>query len=72
MDTFKDYAYYYNTFYQSKDYRMEGGLYIPVHIITAQQGEKVHKYLVVCRAVHLINHQYKPGANNFHTYCSKH
>jgi len=23
MDTFKDYAYYYNTFYQSKDYRME-------------------------------------------------
>lgn len=42
MEVFKDYAYYYNAFYQDKDYRTEA---LQVDSLLRKYGENIHKII---------------------------
>lgn len=42
MEVFKDYAYYYNAFYQDKDYRAEA---LQVDSLLSKYGENIHKII---------------------------
>ena len=49
MEVFQDYAYYYNAFYQDKDYKMEAG---QIDILLKKYGNKIKNVMNYVTSLH--------------------
>ena len=51
MEVFQDYAYYYNAFYQDKDYKMEAG---QIDILLKKYGNKIKNVMNYITSLHFL------------------